>query len=272
MADMHWLVIALILGLVEGLTEFLPISSTGHMILVSQLLGLNDDKTKTFEVIIQLGPILAVVVMFWRRLFNLIGIHFGVVHKHNNISNNRRLDLSHIILGIVPSVVLGLIFYKQIKSLFEPKCVMYALVVGSLLLLVGQWLNPSKSRATGIDDISYLQAFFIGCFQCFALWPGFSRAGATISGGMLVGVSRDAAFEFSFILAVPMMLGVFILDLYKSLPFLLWQDLPMFTVGLVTAFIVALITLQLFLHIIKYISFVPFVIYRFVLVTVLYWV
>ncbi|AIN47540.1 undecaprenyl-diphosphate phosphatase [Candidatus Palibaumannia cicadellinicola] len=266
MADMHWLVIALILGLVEGVTEFLPISSTGHMILVSNLLGLNDDKTKTFEIMIQLGPILAVVVIFWRRLFSLIGINF------NSVSSDRRLHLNHIILGIVPSVVFGLMFHKKIKSLFEPKYVMYALVVGSLLLLAGQWLNPRKPRATSIDDISYRQAFFIGCFQCFALWPGFSRSGATISGGLLVGVSRDAAFEFSFILAVPMILGATILDVYKSLPCLFWQDWPMFIVGLFTAFIVALITIQFFWHIIKSISLVPFVLYRFLLVTLFYWV
>lgn len=185
MADMHEWVIAFILGVVEGLTEFLPVSSTGHMILVGSLLGFTDDKAKTFEVIIQLGSILA--------------------------------------------VVLGLVFHEQIKAIFAPIYVMYALVVGGVLLLAGEWLKPKVPRAAGIDDLTYLQAFLIGCFQCLALWPGFSRSGATISGGLLVGVSRYAASGFSFILAVPMMLGATVLDLYKSLPFLAWQDFPVVT-------------------------------------------
>lgn len=122
----------------------------------------------------------------------------------------------------------------------------------------------------GLDDITYRQAFIIGCFQCLALWPGFSRSGATISGGMLLGVSRYAASEFSFILAVPMMLGASALELYKSLPYLSWGDLPMFSVGFITAFVVALIAIKTFLNVIKRISFVPFAIYRFVVAAAVY--
>lgn len=270
MADLHQLVIAFILGVVEGVTEFLPVSSTGHMILVGSLLGFTDDKAKTFEVIIQLGSILAVVAVFWRRLFGLIGIHFGRV-PHEGVGSGR-LKLGHILLGMVPAVVLGLVFHEAIKSIFEAKYVVYALVVGGLLLLTGEWFKPKVPRAAGIDDITYLQAFLIGCFQCLALWPGFSRSGATISGGLLVGVSRYAASEFSFILAVPMMIGATVLDLYKSLPFLSMQDFPMFAVGFITAFVVALLAIKLFLQLIKRISFVPFAIYRFILAAVVYWV
>lgn len=132
------------------------------------------------------------------------------------------------------------------------------------MLLVAEFLKPKKPKAVGIDDISYRQAFVIGCFQCLALWPGFSRSGATISGGMLIGVSRYAASEFSFILAVPMMLGATILDLYKSRDFLRLADFPMFAVGFITAFIVALIAIKVFLKLIQNISFVPFAIYRFI--------
>ncbi|WP_114192276.1 undecaprenyl-diphosphate phosphatase [Edaphovirga cremea] len=270
MADLHSLVIAFILGVVEGLTEFLPVSSTGHMIIVGSWLGFTDDKAKTFEVIIQLGSILAVVVMFWRRLFGLIGIHFGQV-PHDGAGKGR-LKLGHILLGMIPAVVIGLIFHDVIKSLFEPKNVVYALVVGGFLLLAAEWLKPKHPRAVGLDDITYRQAFMIGCFQCLALWPGFSRSGATISGGMLMGVSRFAASEFSFILAVPMMLGASALDLYKSWHFLTLADLPMFAVGFVTAFVVALIAIKTFLAIIKKISFVPFAIYRFIVAAVLYFV
>lgn len=269
MTDLHSLLIAFILGVVEGLTEFLPVSSTGHMIIVGHWLGFADDKAKTFEVIIQLGSILAVVVMFWRRLFGLVGIHFGRKIVHEGRSGGH-LKLSHILLAMVPAVVLGLVFHDMIKSLFEPKNVMYALVVGGFLLLAAEWLKPEQPKAEGLDDITHRQAFMIGCFQCLALWPGFSRSGATISGGMLMGVSRYAASEFSFLLAVPMMMGATVLDLYKSWHFLSLNDLPMFAVGFFTAFVVALIAIKTFLTIIKRISFVPFAIYRFIVAGIVY--
>ncbi|ELY3745811.1 undecaprenyl-diphosphate phosphatase [Cronobacter sakazakii] len=262
MTDMHSLLVAAILGIVEGFTEFLPVSSTGHMIIVGHLLGFEGDTAKTFEVVIQLGSILAVVVMFWRRLFGLIGIHFG--HPPHEGVGKGRLSLIHILLGMVPAVVLGLVFHDFIKSLFNPINVMYALVVGGVLLIAAELLKPKEPKAPGLDDMTYRQAFFIGCFQCLALWPGFSRSGATISGGMLVGVSRYAASEFSFLLAVPMMMGATALDLYKSMGFLTMADLPMFAVGFVTAFVVALVAIKTFLHIIKRISFIPFAIYRFI--------
>lgn len=270
MTDLHSLLIAFILGVVEGLTEFLPVSSTGHMIIVGHWLGFVDEKAKTFEVIIQLGSILAVVVVFWRRLFGLIGIHFGEVPHEGQTSG--RLKLTHILLAMIPAVVLGLVFHDVIKSLFYPHNVMYALVVGGFLLLAAEWLKPKNPRAVGLDDITHRQAFMIGCFQCLALWPGFSRSGATISGGMLVGVSRYAASEFSFILAVPMMMGATVLDLYKSWSFLSLSDVPMFAVGFLTAFIVALIAIKTFLTVIKRISFVPFAIYRFIVAGVVYMV
>jgi undecaprenyl-diphosphatase len=270
MGDLHSLVIAAILGVVEGLTEFLPVSSTGHMIIVGHLLGFEGDTAKTFEVVIQLGSILAVVVMFWRRLFGLIGIHFG--RQPHEGTGTGRLTLIHILLGMVPAVILGLVFHDMIKSLFNPVNVMYALVVGGVLLIAAELLKPKVPRAEGVDDITYRQAFAIGCFQCLALWPGFSRSGATISGGMLMGVSRYAASEFSFLLAVPMMMGATVLDVYKSIGFLTMADLPMFAVGFITAFIVALIAIKTFLQIIKRISFIPFAIYRFVVAAVVYFV
>lgn len=269
--DLHLLINAFILGVVEGVTEFLPVSSTGHMIIVGHWLGFEGDKAKTFEVIIQLGSILAVVVMFWRRLFGLIGIHFGQPPVHEGKTQGH-LTLGHILLAMIPAVVLGLVFHDAIKTLFAPRTVVYALVVGGFLLLAAEWLKPKQPRAVGLDDITYRQAFMIGCFQCLALWPGFSRSGATISGGMLMGVSRFAASEFSFILAVPMMMGATALELYKSLPFLSMADLPMFAVGFVTAFIVALIAIKTFLSVIKRISFVPFAIYRFIVAAAVYMV
>ena len=269
MSNMHSLLIAAILGVVEGLTEFLPVSSTGHMIIVGHLLGFEGETAKTFEVVIQLGSILAVVVMFWRRLFGLIGIHFGRPPQHEG-EGKGRLTLIHILLGMVPAVVLGLIFHDAIKSLFNPINVMYALVVGGVLLIAAELLKPKEPKAPGLDDMTYRQAFMIGCFQCLALWPGFSRSGATISGGMLMGVSRYAASEFSFLLAVPMMMGATALDLYKSYHFLTAADFPMFAVGFVTAFLVALVAIKTFLQLIKRISFIPFAIYRFIVAAAVY--
>ncbi|MCT4707758.1 undecaprenyl-diphosphate phosphatase [Enterobacteriaceae bacterium H11S18] len=272
MSDIHSLAIAAILGVVEGLTEFLPVSSTGHMIIVGHLLGFEGDTAKTFEVVIQLGSILAVVVMFWRRLFGLIGIHFGRKPVQHEGMGKGRLTLIHILLGMVPAVVLGLIFHDTIKSLFNPINVMYALVVGGVLLIAAELLKPKEPRAVGVDDMTYRQAFIIGCFQCLALWPGFSRSGATISGGMLMGVSRYAASEFSFLLAVPMMMGATVLDVYKSIGFLTMADLPMFAVGFFTAFVVALIAIKTFLQLIKRMSFIPFAIYRFFVAAAVYFV
>ncbi|MGM3174689.1 undecaprenyl-diphosphate phosphatase [Dickeya lacustris] len=264
MADLHSLWVALILGVVEGLTEFLPVSSTGHMIIVAHWLGFEGDTAKTFEVIIQLGSILAVVVVFWRRMFGLIGLHFGRPPQRNLFSRGR-LTLLHIVLAMLPAVVLGLVLHDAIKSLFNPLTVSYALIAGGVLLLLAEWLKPKRPKARELDDISYTQAFLIGCFQCLALWPGFSRAGATISGGMLLGVDRYAASEFSFILAVPIMLGASILDLYKSWHFLSLSDVPMFATGFITAFVVAMIAIKTFLQVIKRVSFVPFAIYRFII-------
>jgi len=251
MSDMHSLLVAAILGVVEGLTEFLPVSSTGHMIIVGHLLGFEGETAKTFEVVIQLGSILAVVVMFWRRLFGLIGIHFG--HPPHEGSGKGRLTLLHILLGMIPAVVLGLVLHDTIKSLFNPINVMYALVVGGVLLIAAELLKPKEPRAPGLDDMTYRQAFMIGCFQCLALWPGFY-----------------AASEFSFLLAVPMMMGATALDLYKSYHFLTAGDIPMFAVGFITAFIVALVAIKTFLQLIKRISFIPFAIYRFIVAAAVY--
>ena len=169
---------------------------------------------------------------------------------------------------MIPAVVLGLIFHDTIKSLFNPINVMYALIVGGVLLIAAEVLKPKQPRAVGIDDMTYRQAFVIGCFQCLALWPGFAFRGDDF-GGMLMGVSRYAASEFSFLLAVPMMMGATVL-ICTSIGFLNAGDIPMFAVGFITAFIVALIAIKTFLQLIKRISFIPFAIYRFIVAAAVY--
>ena len=266
MTESYALFVAFVLGIVEGLTEFLPVSSTGHMIIVGHHLGFEGPKAAPFEVVIQPGSILAVVVMFWRRLFGLIGIHFG----QKPTPGHATLSLVHDILGMLRAVVVGLAIHSWIKAnLFGPETVMYALVAGGILLIIAEKFRPAVTAET-LDDISYKQAFGIGLFQCLALWPGFSRSGATISGGMLMGISRHAAAEFSFIMAVPMMIAASGLDLYKSRDFLSMADFPMFAVGFVTAFVVAMVAIKTFLALIRRLDFIPFAIYRFLLAFVVY--
>ncbi|CAD6508844.1 undecaprenyl-diphosphate phosphatase [Candidatus Profftia tarda] len=267
--DLHLFINAFVIGLVEGITEFIPVSSTGHMIIIGHCLGFESDKAKSLEIIIQLGPILAAVLLFRNRLFSLIGmhcIHYPVYQR----DNGNHLRLWHIILAMSPSVVIGLILQDEIKMLFKPYTVVFALIVGSFMLLLGDYFRIKKSCTVELDDITYRQAFIVGCFQCLAFWPGFSRSGATISGSMLMGISPFSALEFSFILAVPMMIGTTALELYNSISLFSLVDLQIFTVGFVTSFIVAMMIIKLFLGKMKRIYFTPFAIYRFIVAAFVY--
>lgn len=259
----EWL-IGLILGTVEGLTEFLPVSSTGHMILVGHLLGFEGDKAKTFEVVVQLGSILAVVVLYWKRLWSL----FGIGRKTNGPS----LNLIHILIAIIPAGLVGVVFRDQIKTvLFGPGPVVISLILGGILMIVAERFakkNPSISKT--LDDVTYKQAFMIGLFQCLALWPGFSRSGSTISGGILTRVSHKAAAEFTFILAVPMMIAATGLDLVKSWHFLTAADIPLFAAGFIAAFVVAMVAIVTFLQLLQRWKLTPFAYYRFAVAILFY--
>lgn len=261
----------LVLGFVEGMTEFVPVSSTGHMILVGEtILHFTGAKAATFEVVIQLGSILAVVYVFWKRLLSLIGIHTS--NPEAEVTEHRgHLTLIHVFLAMLPAVVIGLLLHGYIKELFTAKTVLIGLVAGGMLMIVAEKLKRPVI-STHLDEISYKQAFTIGCFQCLALWPGFSRSGATISGGLLSGTNHKTAAEFSFIVAVPMMVAASGLDLYKSWHMLSSTDLPLFVTGFVTAFFVALFAIKFFLKLIARISLTPFAIYRFILAAMMSYV
>ncbi|ANB61482.1 undecaprenyl-diphosphatase UppP [Anoxybacillus amylolyticus] len=248
---------AIIMGMVEGLTEFLPVSSTGHLILTGELIHFTGEAAKTFEIFIQLGSILAVVVVYWKRFFNL----FGLMKEQKE----KGLNLLHIIFAMLPAVVLGLILHDAIKTyLFSPYTVLIGLVAGGILMIVAEKKRTAVT-ASSLDTLSYKQAFGIGVFQCLALWPGFSRSGSTISGGLLVGTDRKTAAEFSFIVAVPMMVAASGLDLLKSYSSLSTQDIPVFATGFITAFLVALLAIKVFLRFVSRVKLTPFAIYRFVL-------
>ncbi|MFF2089143.1 undecaprenyl-diphosphate phosphatase [Paenibacillus sp. NPDC058174] len=245
---------AIIMGIVEGLTEFLPVSSTGHLILTADLLGFTDERAKTFEVVVQFGAVLAVLVLYRKRFLRLLNF---------NLSKTSGLNVLHIALALIPAGIFGVLLHGFIKDyLFSPATVLVGLVAGGLLMIAADRLKR-KITAEELDDISYRQALAIGLFQVLALWPGFSRSGSTISGGMFFGASQKAAAEFTFIVSVPIMAGASGIDLIKSREFLTAADLPLFLIGLLAAFIVATIAIVTFLNLIKKLRLSWFAYYRF---------
>lgn len=252
-------IIGVILGIVEGLTEFLPVSSTGHLILASELLGFHGEKAKTFDIVIQLGSILAVVIVFWKRLWSLVGV------------GKRKpggLNLLHIIIACLPASVLGLLVHSAIKEhLFSYQTVLIGLVAGGILLIVAEKFHRPITTHS-LDEVTYKQALYIGLFQILSLWPGFSRSGSTIAGGMITGADRKVASEFTFIVAVPIMISATGLDLFKSWDSLSSSDIPLFAAGFITAFIVALAAIVTFLKLISKIPLTYFAYYRFALAVI----
>ncbi len=237
---------ALILGVVEGVTEFLPVSSTGHLILASKLMGIEQtDVHKTFEVVIQLGSILAVIFAFKDKIFHSIELW------------------KRLIVGFIPTAILGFTLYKIIKSLFAPETVAYMLIAGGIVFIViEKFYKEKEHHVSHVEEVSYKQAFMIGLFQSLAMVPGTSRSGATIIGGLLIGLKRKTATEFSFLLAVPTMLAATAYDILKHHSEFDFSDAQALGVGFVTAFIVALAIIRWFLAFIKKHTFIPFGIYR----------
>lgn len=245
---------AFILGIVEGATEFLPVSSTGHLIIVGDLLDFNDAKGKVFEIVIQLGAILAVCWEYHHRLSSVVR---NLVHD----AAAQRFVLN-LVIAFLPAALLGLAFHEQIKTyLFSPITVAVALILGGIaILLIERWAPAANTSS--VDDVSKMQALQIGLAQSLALVPGVSRAGATILGGMVFGLSRKAATEFSFFLAIPIMFAATGYDLFKSRDLLTLADLPMFAVGFVTAFFSALIAVKVLLRYVAGHDFRAFAWYR----------
>ncbi|MBS2970257.1 undecaprenyl-diphosphate phosphatase [Metabacillus sp. KIGAM252] len=270
--DIWNLIVAMILGIVEGLTEFAPVSSTGHMIAVDDL-WLKSNKlfgsevANTFKVVIQLGSILAVVVVFRQRFFDMLGIK-----TKKSVSENPRgskLSLVTVIIGILPAGILGFAFADYIdEKLFSVQTVVIGLIGGALLMIAADLLQP-KVKTETVDKMSYRQAFMMGLFQCIGLWPGFSRSGSTISGGVLLGISHRAASDFTFIMAVPVMAGASGISLLKHWEFITSNSLPFFIVGFITAFIFALISIRFFLKMINRVKLIPFAIYRIVIAIII---
>lgn len=238
---------AIILGIVEGFTEFLPISSTGHLIVVSSFLGLEQTTAhKTFEVAIQLGSILAVLFLFAKRL--LIDKMLWV----------------KIIIAFLPTAIFGFLFYKTIKSLFGMESVAIMLIIGGFIFLIVEYFrrNHDDSKDKTINDLSIKEALTIGLFQSLSMVPGTSRSGATMIGGLFAGLSRKSAAEFSFLLAIPTMFVATFYDLYKNRHEMIIDDYSLLAVGFVTAFVVAFFTVKAVMNFLTTHTFVVFGIYR----------
>ncbi|MDD5335147.1 MAG: undecaprenyl-diphosphate phosphatase [Rhodoferax sp.] len=255
--DIALLLKATLMGIVEGLTEFLPISSTGHLILTGSLLGFDDDKSKVFDIAIQTGAIFAVVIVYWQKIrATLIALP--------SQKQAQRFALN-VLIGFLPAAVVGLLIYKTIKTyLFNAPVVAGAFIVGAFIILWVEKRARLAPRIQEVDDMSPLDAFKVGLVQCLGMIPGTSRSGATIIGGMLLGLSRKAATEFSFFLAIPTLIGAGAYSLYKERALLSWADLPLFAVGLVVSFISAWLCIRWLLRYIASHSFVGFAYYRIV--------
>ena len=254
MNDITLLIHAVILGLVEGLTEFLPVSSTGHLILAGQLLGFNDDKGKVFEIAIQFAAILAVVWEYRTRLFNTV---LGLRSE----ATSQRLAIN-LIVAFMPAAILGFLFLKQIKYyLFNPFVVATAFIVGGFLIL---WAERRQHviHVETVDDLTWRDALKVGFAQALAMIPGTSRSGATIIGGLFFGLSRRAATEFSFFLAIPTMFAATLYDVYKNRDLFSVDDIALFAVGGTVSFISAFIAVRGLIRFISRHDFTVFAWYR----------
>lgn len=259
--DITLLIKAAIMGVVEGLTEFLPISSTGHLILAGALLDfLDHDKRQVFEIAIQTGAIFAVILVYWQKIRDTL-VALPTEKQAQRFAVN-------VAIGFVPAVLLGLLFGKFIKAhLFTPTIVATTFIVGGFIILWAerrQATNPKTVRVADVDAMTPLDALKVGLVQCLAMVPGTSRSGATIIGGMLLGLSRKAATDFSFFLAIPTLIGAGVYSLYKERALLSVADVPLFAVGLVASFVSAWLCVRWLLKFISTHSFVGFAYYRIV--------
>ena len=256
--DIALLIKAAIMGIVEGLTEFLPISSTGHLILAGSLLGFDDDKAKVFDIAIQTGAIFAVILVYWQKIRDTV-IALPTAKQAQQFALN-------VLIAFLPAVVLGLLFGKAIKShLFTPVVVASTFIIGGFIILWAerrQQRNPATARIHAVEEMKPMDALKVGLVQCMAMIPGTSRSGSTIIGGMLMGLSRKAATDFSFYLAIPTLIGAGVYSLYKDRALLSLADVPMFGVGLLFSFISAWLCIRWLLRYIATHSFVIFAWYR----------
>ena len=265
--DFLFILKAIIIAIVEGLTEFIPVSSTGHMILASSIIGFNDPKVfvDMFEVVIQLGAILAVVVLYWKKIKDSVVEFFTYIFTKGKKGKTGFQFGINVLIGCIPMGVIGIVLYRHIKMLFNPKIVVAGLIVGGILLIIieNKFRKNRKYSTKNIDSITPLQSLKVGVFQVLAVWPGMSRSASTIMGGWVAGLSTPIAAEFSFFLAVPAMIGSTAKDLFEfdfsMMNMTLWITL---IVGFIVAFIVSLVVMEKFVAYLKKRPMRVFAVYR----------
>lgn len=247
----------IVLGIIEGLTEFLPVSSTGHLILAGELFGFTDESSIVFKIAIQLGAILAVLVAYRARF---TGVALGLTRLDPQAVQFTR----NILIGFFPAMIAGALFYDGIRAVMQkPEIVAVALIVGGVLILLIERM-VKRVRIHAVEDMSVGNAVSVGAMQCLAMLPGVSRSGATIMGALLMGVERRTAAEFSFFLAVPTMIGATVYALYKDRALLSVDDLAGIAIGFGAAFVVALMVVKAFVKVVGRFGFAPFAWYRIV--------
>ena len=262
---------AVVLGVVEGLTEFLPVSSTGHLILFGEYLQFTGEKAHSFEVIIQVGAILSVILLYFGRFKGLFADGFSLKRLFAP-GLYGAAGLGKLALVTAPALVAGLLLHKTIKAhLFAPLPVATALIIGGIVIL---WVERSRSEREGVsaDEITSRQALVIGCLQCLAMWPGMSRSGTVIIAAMLLGLNRRAATEFSFLAAVPVLTAAAAKDLVDALPGISADFVQLLLIGLVVSFFTALITVKAFTALVSKMTLAPFGVYRLALGAFVVWV
>lgn len=258
---------ALFLGVVEGLTEFIPVSSTAHLLISSHLINFNSIQNNLFEIVIQFGAILAIVVVYHKKIFD-VAVNFRQKSQQHFILN--------VILAFLPAAIIGGIFHSAIKRLFFTNLtIAIALIVGGILIILIERKNKNSTKKLGknsakqveneVENIKPLNAFYIGLFQCIAMIPGVSRSGATIIGGILLGLNRKTATEFSFFLAIPTIAAASFYDLYKNIDALTFENLELILVGLFASFISALLVIKWFINFVSKNDFTLFGIYRIII-------
>lgn len=245
---------AVVLGIIEGVTEFLPVSSTGHLILANQWISFSESFTKTFDIAIQSGAILAVILVYWKRIWPL--------EKGGTLNRAVLKTWSKIIIAVLPAIVLGGLFGSAIQdALFSPIIVALALIVGGIALMFLEWRRHTE-HIKSIERMSYQTAFLIGCIQCLALIPGTSRSAATIIGALFLGVARPLAAEFSFLLAIPTLIAATGYSILKEGSIVSWQEIGLLAIGFLFAFLSAFFVVKQFLRYIQSKDFLPFAYYR----------
>jgi undecaprenyl-diphosphatase len=253
--DVVLLAKAAVMGIVEGLTEFLPVSSTGHLILTGALIGFDDEKAKVFDIAIQTGAIVAIIILYWQRIRDTL-VQLPTQQRAQRFAMN-------VLVAFIPAVVLGLLFGKVIKDhLFNAWTVATTFILGGFIILWAERRQRVAVRIDSVDAMTWKDSLMVGLAQCLALVPGTSRSGATIIGGMFLGLSRKAATEFSFYLAIPTLIGAGVYSVYKERASLSSADLPLFAVGFIFSFIFAWLCVRWLVRYISTHSFTPFAWYR----------